>query len=548
MARGGRSWAWRRARMRPPSTAPCSSRSRSASPTSTSDSRRCSAPPPTSSSRAGPCAIRRSWARCSPMRSAGTSPSRRPSRRRAAELRSSPSGGPAPRRSRHSRPGPSPATPPDRSSTCSPGRAGPASTTPSSTTSRKGGPSERPRCDRGGSQSRTAPTTVRPSSGYDGQPQVRPARRRYAVLIRKTVAALAIVAVVVAACGGGGSSAAPASQAPASQAPASQAAAACKVGVAWATFQEERYGLRDEPGIKAALAAGGAEYVSGGDGQNKAEVQASQIATLIAAKVNVLVINSVDPVAVLPSVQAAIDAGIPVIAYDRELENAKALFLTHDNVLVGHMIADAVTKAQPTGNYAIIKGDKTQTNPIFLRNGMEEVLKPLVDSGAIKIVGEEFTDGWTAENAQKEMEQILTKNNNNIQGILSENDNMATGAVAALTAQGLAGKVKIGGQDGDTFALNRVALGTQVVSVWKNATELGDAAGKAAIELCKNPDISKVTGAAATKTSGGLDAFSLLLKPIPITKDNLQVVLDAKWITVDKLCKDVPAGSVKGCP
>ena len=352
--------------------------------------------------------------------------------------------------------------------------------------------------------------------------------------IRKLAAISAIAAIVLAACGSAGSS--------------GSAGGACKVGVAWATFQEERYGLRDEPGIKAAIAAGGGTYQSGGDGQNKADIQASQIATLIAAKVNVLVINAVDPKAVLPSLQAALDAGIPVIAYDRELESTKVLRLTHDNVLVGHMIADEVTKAQPTGNYAIIKGDKTQTNPIFLRNGMEEILKPLVDSGKIKIVAEEFTDGWKAENAQTEMEQILTANNNKIDAVLSENDNMATGAVAALKAQGLDKTVKIGGQDGDTFALNRVALGTQVVSVWKDATELGTAAGKAALELCKNKDISKVTGATATKTTGGLDNYIVNLKPIPITKDNLQVVLDAKWITVDKLCKDVPAGSVKGCP
>ena len=350
--------------------------------------------------------------------------------------------------------------------------------------------------------------------------------------IRRLAAVLTTAAIILAACsssGGGGG-----------------AGGACKVGVAWATFQEERYGLRDEPGIKAALAAGGATYQSGGDGQNKAEVQASQIATLIAAKVNVLVINAVDPVAVMPSLQAALDAGIPVIAYDRELENAKALFLTHDNVLVGHMIADAVTKVQPTGNYVIIKGDKTQTNPIFLRNGMEEILKPLVASGAIKIVAEEFTPDWKAEAAQTEMEQILTAHPD-IQAVLSENDNMATGVTAALPGKNADGKVKIGAQDGDTFALNRVALGTQVVSVWKNSIELGQAAGKAALELCKDKDISKVTGAKATKTTGGLDAYSLLLNPIPITKDNLQVVLDAKWITKDVLCKGVTAGSVTGC-
>jgi D-xylose transport system substrate-binding protein len=353
------------------------------------------------------------------------------------------------------------------------------------------------------------------------------------VLIRRTAAILPIAAIVLAACTSG------------SGASPSVAAKPCKVGVAWATFQEERYKLRDEPGIKGALEAGGATYVSGGDGQNKADVQASQITTLLAANINVLVLNAVDPVAVLPSLKAALDAGIPVIAYDRELESSKVLFATHNSVEVGRMIADAVTKVQPTGNYVIIKGDKTQTNPIFLRNGMQEILKPLLDSKAITIVAEEFTDGWKAELAQTEMENILTAHPD-IQAVLSENDNMATGVTAALNGN-KDGKVKIGAQDGDTFALNRVALGTQVVSVWKNSEELGTAAGKAALELCQNPDLSKVTGATASKTTKGLDSFALLLNPVPITKDNLQVVLDAKWITKDKLCKDVVAGSVKGC-
>jgi len=365
------------------------------------------------------------------------------------------------------------------------------------------------------------------------------------VFIRKTAALMAAAAIAVAACGGGGATTGPTG--PAATTPAgTTAATACKVGVAWATSQEERYKLRDEPAVKGAVEAGGGTYLSGGDAQNKADIQASQIATLLSSNINVLIVNAVDPVAVLTSLKAALDAGIPVIAYDRELESAKALFLTHDNVLVGHMIADAVTKVQPTGNYVIIKGDKTQTNPIFLRNGMEEVLKPLVASGAIKIVAEEFTPDWKAEAAQTEMEQILTAHPD-IQAVLSENDNMATGVTAALPGKNADGKVKIGAQDGDTFALNRVALGTQVVSVWKNSIELGAAAGKAALELCKTPDISKVTGAKATKTTGGLDSYSLLLNPIPITKDNLQVVLDAKWITKEVLCKGVTAGSVAGC-
>jgi D-xylose transport system substrate-binding protein len=120
-----------------------------------------------------------------------------------------------------------------------------------------------------------------------------------------------------------------------------------------------------------------------------------------------------------------------------------------------------VTKVQPTGNYVIIKGDETQTNPIFLRTGMEEVLKPLVDSGAITIVAEEFTKDWTAENAQTEMENILTAHPD-IQGVLSENDNMAAGVTAALGGNA-DGKSRSAGRR--PIALNRAALGIQVASV-----------------------------------------------------------------------------------
>ena len=373
--------------------------------------------------------------------------------------------------------------------------------------------------------------------------------------IRRVAAIMSVAAIAVAACSGGGASTAPStapSVAPsaASVAPsvAPSAATACKVGVAWATFQEERYGLRDEPGIKAALAAGGAEYI-GNDAKLSPETQAANVEALLAANVTVIVINAQDPVAILPSVQKAVDAGIPVIAYDRELESAKALFITHDNVEVGRMIARSVTAAAPTGNYAIIKGELGQTNPVFLRQGMEEIIAPLIASGAIKIPegAEQNTDGWKPENAQAHMEQILTANNDDIQAVLSQNDGMATGVVAALNGN-KGGAVKIGGQDGDKAALNRVALGTQVVSVWKDATELGTKTGEAALQLCKDPDITKVTGATPSKTVGGIDSTAVLLKPVPITQENLQVVLDANWLTVDELCKDVPAGSVTGCP
>jgi len=233
-----------------------------------------------------------------------------------------------------------------------------------------------------------------------------------------------------------------------------------------------------------------------------------------------------------------------------ELESADALFMTHDNVGVGRMIAEAVTEAQPTGNFAIIKGQEGQTNPLFLREGFEEVIAPLIAAGDVTIPegAEVYTDEWLPDNAQDNMETILTATDNDIQAVLVQNDGMAGGVIAALAAQGLDGEVAVGGQDGDKAAINRVALGTQVVSVLKDATELGRAAGEAALQLCENPDISAVEGAVPSTTVGGIEGFAVLLDPLPITRDNLQDALDLNWLTEEEMCADVPAGSVGGCP
>ena len=113
------------------------------------------------------------------------------------------------------------------------------------------------------------------------------------------------------------------------------------------------------------------------------------------------------------------------------------------------------------------------------------------------------------------MEQFLTAENNDVDAVLSENDGMAGGVVAALEAQGLAGQVPVSGQDGDQAALNRVALGTQTVDVWKDARELGKAAGEAAVALCANPDIAAVAGTAPFTTPGGNELTSILLDADP---------------------------------
>ncbi|WP_439155138.1 D-xylose ABC transporter substrate-binding protein [Yoonia sp.] len=311
------------------------------------------------------------------------------------------------------------------------------------------------------------------------------------------------------------------------------------VGVSWSNFQEERW-KTDEAAIKAALEAAGAEYVST-DAQSSAAKQLTDIENLISQGVDALIVLGQDTQAVIPAVQAAVDEEIPVVAYDRLIEDSRAFYLTFDNVEVGRLQAAAVLAAQPTGNYVMIKGSPTDPNADFLRGGQQEVLQAAIDSGAITIVGEAYTDGWQPANAQRNMEQILTEQNNNVDAVVASNDGTAGGAVAALTAQGMQG-IPVSGQDGDHAALNRVAAGTQTVSVWKDARELGKAAAEIAVALAGGTSPEDVDGAVKFTTPGGNEMNAVFLGPVPVTADNLSVVVDAGWITQEALCQGVTNG------
>ena len=318
------------------------------------------------------------------------------------------------------------------------------------------------------------------------------------------------------------------------------------VGVSWSNFQEERW-KTDEAAIKAAIAAAGGKYIAA-DAQSSAQKQLADVESLIAQGANALIVLAQDSSAIAPAVQKAVDEGIPVVGYDRLIENPNAFYITFDNKEVGRMQARAVFAAKPSGNYAFIKGSSADPNADFLFSGQMEVLKDALAAGKIKNVGEAYTDGWLPANAQKNMEQILTKANNKVDAVVASNDGTAGGAIAALAAQGLAGSVPVSGQDGDHAALNRIALGTQTVSVWKDARELGKKAAQVALLLAGGTKMGEVPG--VVKFSGGpkkVEMNSLFLAPVPITRDNLGVVIDAGWIKKDEVCQGVKPGTVKVC-
>ncbi|WP_105384277.1 D-xylose ABC transporter substrate-binding protein [Neorhizobium alkalisoli] len=318
------------------------------------------------------------------------------------------------------------------------------------------------------------------------------------------------------------------------------------VGVSWSNFQEERW-KTDEAAIKKALEAAGAKYISA-DAQSSAAKQLTDVESLISQGANALIVLAQDSDAIGPAIEKATAEGIPVVGYDRLIENPEAFYITFDNKEVGRMQAQGVFKAKPEGNYVFIKGSSSDPNADFLFAGQMEVLKAAVDAGKIKNVGEAYTDGWKPENAQKNMEQFLTKNNNKVDAVVASNDGTAGGAIAALDAQGLAGSVPVSGQDADKAALNRVALGTQTVSVWKDSRELGKTAAEIALALASGKKMTEIPNVQTFNGGPKKQAMqSVFLKPLPITKDNLDVVIKAGWISKAEACQGVKAGAVAAC-
>ena len=384
---------------------------------------------------------------------------------------------------------------------------------------------------------------------------------------RKFGALVAVAAIGLAACSSSGGASAGASGAAASGGASAAAAgsggAGCTVGVSWNNFQQPRWAAHDKPNIQKTVEAQGGKYIDA-DANLSNEQQATDIDTMISKGAKVLIVLAQDTKAVLPAIKKAKDAGIPVIAYDRLIEDPTALYITFDNVAVGKAEADAVIKKVPKGNYVLIKGDPGDPNAkTFLPSGWDQAgLKDKIASGDIKIIGPAdgtYTDAWKTEKAQSNMEAIIDSaksSNQKIDAILAENDSTALGVVGALTSKSY-GYPPLSGQDGDVANLNNVALGRQYVDVWKNANELGKTAAAAALALCnggkmdslKLPDglIDRSVAPAAGLTSqsfttpGGNKVSSFILQPTPLLAADLQKAIDGGQITKAELCKGVDA-------
>jgi len=212
------------------------------------------------------------------------------------------------------------------------------------------------------------------------------------------------------------------------------------------------------------------------------------------------------------------------------------------------MMAKAVEGRSQPATTPFIKGDKGDPNADFLFSGITEVLKPAMDAGKIKNVGESYSGRLEA--GQRAKEHGTDPDQERQQGRCGRlrERRHGGGVVAALTAQGLAGVVPVSGQDGDHAAINRIALGTQTVSIWKDSRDLGKLAGESAAALAAGKKMTELPN--VKPFSGGakhVTVNSVLLTPLAVTKDNLNVIVDKGWITKAEVCAGVDPAKTPYC-
>jgi D-xylose transport system substrate-binding protein len=265
--------------------------------------------------------------------------------------------------------------------------------------------------------------------------------------------------------------------------------------------------------------------------------------SMINEGVKVLMIVNLDSDSGAACLKKASTAGIVSIDYDRlTLGGGASYYVSFDNVVVGNLMGQGLQKCltdagKTKANIIYIDGAETDNNAALFKQGYEEALKPQIDSGAYKLVGD-VSGEWDANKAATAFDGLYTKNNGKIDGIVSANDTMAGGIVARLKANGLAGKVPVTGQDASIEGLQRVLAGTQCMTVYKNTNLEADLASKLAIDVIKGD--KSAADALATKTvkdtTTNQDVKSALATPEAIFKDNVKKVIDDGYQKASDVC------------
>jgi D-xylose transport system substrate-binding protein len=349
-------------------------------------------------------------------------------------------------------------------------------------------------------------------------------------MARFRFASFVLACGVLAACGGGGGG---------GGTPATGEGGAKKVTIGFSmdTLKEERWQRDRDLFVAKAEELGARVLVQAANGDDA--LQNSQAENLLTQGVDVLLVAPHNGKTAAIIVESAHKAGVPVIAYDRLINDSDLdLYISFDNVGVGEMQANYLVQRKPSGNYVLIGGAPTDNNALLFRKGQMNVIQPLVDKGAIKIISDQWAKDWQAVEALKIMENALTRSNNQVDAVVASNDGVAGGAIQALAEQKLAGKVLVSGQDAELAACQRIVNGTQSMTVYKPIKLLAHRAAEVAMRLARKQPHGETT---KPLSNGKIDVPSILLLPVAVDKDNMAATVIADgYHKVEQVYRDVP--------
>jgi D-xylose transport system substrate-binding protein len=327
-----------------------------------------------------------------------------------------------------------------------------------------------------------------------------------------------------------------------------------KVGLSFSDFATERW-KNEEILMRKLLEEKGYEVISQ-EANHDVKLQNDQIDNMVSQGVKALIVIAEDGDAIVTAVDKAADAGVKVIAYDRLIKSPKiAGYISFNNQEVGRQQALGVMSALDIENWDVaangkarvvkLGGSPTDNNAILFRQGQDSVVDPLVEAGKVEIVADQWVDNWDAANALKLMENILTAAGNDIDAVVASNDGTGLGALQALKAQGLAGKVPISGQDATADGCNSIVKGELTVSILKDirnlsplATDMTDALLKgAAVEGLKDYTMAELTN--DPSKTGNVKALFLPVEQV--NKENVyEKCVKNLFQAYDDVYRDIP--------
>lgn len=328
-----------------------------------------------------------------------------------------------------------------------------------------------------------------------------------------------------------------------SSAPASGAGASKKlIGLSLDTLKEARWASDRDLFIAKCRELGYEVKVQSANGDDVQQIRDVEQLVTLGCRTVVIVPHNGD--AMSKAVASCKEAKIPVISYDRLIKNAEIdLYVTFDNVNVGEQQAKFVAEHLKDGKAKIVRiyGAKTDNNASMFKEGQDRILKPMIDAGAVTVLHEDWAEDWKPENAKKIVNAAITKSGRgkdyDADFVLASNDGTAAGAIQALSEEGLAGKILVTGQDAELVALQRIAQGTQAMTIYKPIKNLATRAAELAVQLAEGKPVETPT----KLNNGKLEVPSVYLPVITVTRDNIvPTVVKDGFHPYDEIYRDIP--------